>query len=1087
MADIIQFIDERLSNSITAINPPANPIDVLQPLTFTDWLQYNTQLFTTTNDFLNRYQSYLNNWYTAKGVTIEAASIGVQGYYNNIIREIAINYTTDDEKRYLENLDLTNSRDVAIAIPFYSQKLKEICIYYSTLRDDVQTATIQSNLKGSNTGIENLLYVNIVKSLQTQDLVPQFNTLNLNLSTISNNMSIDIEDLYDTYADYYDISPTLPASAYNVSSGLRNDYFSANQFEFDPYLDLNINQSILKAILSYPFYPLELGANNFTIDPLVNSSQLNLLKDSDFISTVNDNTVTNLNLQNQALELSKYMGVDYYYIVTSTTNAYTSGVLFQANSDFANVLNKRYPTVAEIPSQEFLKTAKEVGLFFKPDKIGLSNFTNFNFTPSVDLNKLQPNSVYYFPDPSKYGNISGNSKLQFESPVVFFENNYFNKIDYSNQFRMGDVATDPYYQTFRAYQSREQTLNYTNHGVTRYMDSQDFFNGNIDTMWSNVDVYPLISVSQFPIDERISTLLPIDKTLFQYKSDVYGNEYGLYKSPVNKQFSIVPNNKGNIDLVFDGYVFNLSATDSTFTSWSNASTTAIANYNVLGLSAYYSGVTIRTSQSESIASDGNTPVIGAPVAYQGVALTPVSTYNGATVNSISITTQYILDDSGSFNDGGNAIIVESYDFTINDNFPTLASSYTYSCTIRDGETFTRADGTLLPDSPSDNASFNINSAYLYYNTLADGAAFPGAVNGVATFSYPADFTINQQGQLDTDDYDGSVFWDTTLSIDPCGVTGIYDALTYTYSYTEPSNFVNTRLTNRNTTLDNSLSGINAIKKSMYYTRNIEYGDFYFRNANSTIVGPVSSTLSATFLNYPQPVVNELFNNVINFDVYYDTLQIETDHYLVFDKIEYDYQTNSVVGSVKVLDTIQRGSTDLEKFSTVWFDENTNILMVCVTTLLPSMSASNYKVIYPTIYTINLNTRQTNQVYPTVSTSNLTFNSLSAFSLFGTGLELNIVEVEKPILNYSKDTGYYTLTYLAKDTANCFYIVTTRYQYVNNTVQNITCTLHKPSTSVYNITFGNPQGSPYLETNTVLGSAGFGYVNTSDNTFTWGQP
>jgi len=1085
MADILQFIDERLPNSITALTPPVNPVDRIQPLTFTDWLKYNTSLFTTTSDFLNRYQSYLNNWYIANNASIEQQTTGVQNYYTNIISEIVLNYTSSDEQRYLQNLDLTNSRDLAIAVPFFAQKLKDICLYYSNLRDAVQSSAIQFNLKGSNTGNENLIYVSFIKALQTPEIQDQLTTLNLTISSISNNITIDVEELYDTYPDYYDINPVLPASAYNVTSGLRNDFFSANTVNIDPYLDLSINISILNAILAYPFYTQELG-DSLTIDPLVNSSQLNLLKDSDFISTVNNGDVNNLNLQNQALELSKYMGVDYYYITTSTLNTFTSGILFTANSEFANTLNKRYPTIAAIPSQEFLKTAKEIGLFFKPDKIGLSNFTNFQFTASVDLTKLQPNSVYYFPDPSKYGNISGNSKTQFQSPLAFFEENYFNKIDYSNQYRFGDVATSPSYQTFRAYQSREQTLNYSNAGISRYIDSQDFFTGDMDTIWRNVDVYPLASVSQFPIASRLQDLLTINQNLFQYKSDVYGNEYGLYKTTTNKQFSTALNPVSTLDLIIDGFVFNTSAADVNFidaTLTSNGVnfnswlvTNLTPSYSVLNLQTQYSGVLLDTSSSESRANNA-IKFVRQPINSKYV----ISTLSGRNLN-------YIIDDGSSFSttdDSNNVVILESYDFNTNDAFTSsITAINSYTCEYHDAVSFTRpysANNAPLPDSPSDSPSFNISNPTLYYNELVDGAI----ININTGTGYIDSFSLNNPAAYITKQYDGGVFFDTTINAEPCSNI-------CTHSYTENNTFVNSRLADRNTSLDFSLSGINTTQNSLYYTRNIQYGNLYFRNANSTTVGPISSTLSATFLNYPSAVQSQIYNNTINFDLYFDTLQIETKDYLVFDKIEYDYDTNAVIGSVKVYDVIPRGSgTDLEKFSTVWFDENTNVLMVCVTTLFNQLSDTNYKIVYPTIYTINLNNKQTATVYPTVPSSALTFNSLSAFSLYGQGIELNIISIEKPILNYSKDTDYFTLTYLGKDGANCFYIFTTRFQFINNQIININTTVHIPATNTYHINFANrlPNesrvGTQYLDTYTIIGSAA-GYINTADNTFTWGS-
>jgi hypothetical protein len=1090
MAETLQFIDERLSNSITAIVPTDKPVDRLQPLTFTDWLSYNTKLFTTTNEFLNRYQSYLNNWYAVKGANVKQASAGIQTYYTNLVNEIVISYTSADEQRYLQNIDVTNPRDLAIIVPFISQKIKDICIYYSNLRDEVKTASTQYNLKGSNTGIENLLYVNIIKALKTQNLSTTLNTLNLSLSTISNNLMIDIEDLFDTYTDYYDISPTAPASAYNVNKGARNDYFSLNQNNIDPYLYLNINQSVLNAILSYPFYTIEFGTNNFTIDPLVNSSQLNFLKDRDFTSTVNNGDVNNLNLQIQSQEITKYIGADFYYIATgSTQTAYTSGLLFKSNSEYANVLNKRYPSIAAVPSEEFLKTGKEIGLFFKPDKIGLINFTNFNFTATIDLTKLQPNTVYYFPDPSKYGNISGNTKLDFQSPVTFFENNYFNKIDYSNQYMFGDVVSDPYYQTFRAYQSREQTLNYSNFGVQRYTDSQDFFKGDQDTIWSNVDVYPITPYGEYPLNERTEALLPINKTLVQYKSDVYGNQYGLYKSAVNKQFgSVKPSHIIN-DTVFDGYVFNLTAVDINWPGWYTAKDNVInVDYTILGSTLSYSGVAFKTSITESVNTTYGTPI----TSNNNTTFNTLYDYYGELIYSNAY-----VDNNGSFLDGGDAIVLESYDFSTNDTTHNGFGGYlaTYTCSIRDAESFISPLTAFLPDSPSDLANFNIADSSLYYNTLADASPQPNGPNTVATFLDQAHFyTNNTTNNYITETYDCNVFIDLN-NTNPCPVvgalSGIYDTVIYTYSYTEPTNFANTRLPNTNTVLNFSLTGVNTTKNSIYYTRNVEHGDFYFRNASNTFIGPISSSLSAVFVNFTPAVSAELTNSVINFDIYYDTLQVETENYLVFNKLVYDFDTNQVLGTTNLYSVIERGnSPEVEKFSTVWLNERENTLIAAKTTLLQdNLSATNYKVIYPTIYKIDLVTGQTAQVYPAKPVNTLTFAELSAFSLLGKNLEVEIVRVEKPTLKYSNDTDYYTLTYLGKDTANCFYIITIRFQYIQNIIQNLTCTLHKPATDVYNITFANQLpngtrvGSPYFNTYTVAGSA-TGRIAT-DQTFVWG--
>jgi len=1054
MAEPLTFIDGRLDDSITSLTPPTHPIDNDKPLTFIQWLQRNTQVFTSTDKFLNRYQLYLNNWYEAKGMSREDAARGVQQYYLDLINNVIINYTSNDEQRYLLNLDLSNSRDLAIAVPFFAKKIKNICLYYSELREDAKTAAVQYNLKGSNVGIETLLYSSFAKATESHDVATTLTTYKTSLSSILNNLVIEVEDVYDTYPDYRDVSTLLPSSAYNITTGLRKDYFELNQVDIDPNLFTNINQSIVRAILSYPFYLAELG-DNFTIDPLVDSSQLTLLKDSDFISTINDGQRTNLNLQTQASITKKYAGSDFYYITTSATSTgttYASGQLFTADNVYAHYLNRRYPSIAAVPSEEFFKTGKELGLFFKPDKIGLVNFTNFDFTPQVNIDKLQPGTLYYFPDPQKYGNVSGNTKVDFTTPFIFSENNYFNKIDFSNQYSAGEVLSDPYLQTFRAYQSREQSLNTSEFGLSRYTDSQSFFTGDLNDIWSNPDIYTLSPINRYPIEQRIGTLLTFnDKTLFQYKTDIYGNEYGLYKTGTGKQFTITPKISSAIDFILDGYTFKdtLCGQDYDF-NYSIASGPIYTNLPELnGTYINFSGVTLRTSVAPN-----------------------------------------------TFEDDNDAIVLESYDFISNagyvfDNLGTIADS-TYNCSIKDGFTFVKQTGAPLPDIPSDDPNFNPTSSIFYYNELADGAVNYEAPYRISTASYPGSFLINPNTYTGITEYDGSAFIDITNQ-EPCPRCPYFVVTEpYSYSYAEPSNFKDLRLNNKDTIVDLSLSALKTVPNTLYKTRTAEYGSFYFRNNNSTQISPVSSALSGLLINFTTEAADEIKNKLINFDIYYDIIQFETENYLVFQKISFDHDTSHIIGAQTNNNVFNRNTLPaFEKFSSVWFDEHDNMLTFCKTTLLTdSSSATNYKVIYPIIYRIDLSNNHATQIYPKKNTSDLQFSDLQVFSLFGAGVEIDIIKIEKPVLNYSDDTGYYTLTYLAKDAANCFYIVTNRFQYINNEIANIACTLHKPTTDTYHVNFQNyrdtdlnPSVGPYFDTFAVIGN-NTGFVDKTQSLFTY---
>jgi len=1038
MPESTRFIAGKLESSITTQTGSVSAADRIVPLSFTEWVKYSERLFTNIEDFLRRYQAYITAWYAAKNIRQPLAVDYTRYLYTTLINEIVLNYTTVDERRYLKNLDYNNPRDLAIAVPFFAKKIKDICIYFSTLRDDVKTSNLRYNLKGSNLGIEKTIYNEISKSLETEDLTDLIRTLNLSLSDIRNNIIVDVEDLYDTYPNYFDINPALSATLYGATSGDRFTYFDANTYDIDPYLSLDFNTSIVNAITSYPFYAIELGDNNFSITVIPNSNQLGYLKDVDYTNLVNNRSVENLRLNLEKTLTEKYLGTDFFYVSTgSTILDVASGVLFTAQANFANYLNKRYPTVAAVPSTDFLKTAKEVGLFFKPDKIGLINFTNFSSVANISASRLTPNTIYIFPDPNKFGNISGNTKTEYTTPLVFTDQSYFNKIDESNSYRFGDADTDPLYQVFRAYQSREQSLGYSNFGLARYEDPQDFFSPEKRELWANKDVYPLIPSNEFPIDERINTLLSVNKTMVQYKTDVYSNEYGLYKDvdPLKALGNTPDATAGNsllYCLVLDGHTFYDTISGYNF-DWNEVNA-------ILG----YSGVTLKTTNNIPPGTGWWTH------ASSLTAVSPLSTY-------------FYNQGPPQFALSGNPYSIQSYDLQP-ESFCSSVVTITFDCNIKDGQTFVSANSGLFPDSSSDDPGFDPANLALYYTELADGGVSPLSPNFVANFAFAGNFTFVPPASAVTP-YNGSYM--AINSASPCGDINTNVVV----PYIERSNFVNINIENRATLVIDNLSGV-ATRQTIYNTRNVNYGDFYYRNSNGTVVQPVSSALSAIFVKYTPDIRDDINNHVIDFDVYYDTLQIETENYLIFDQIKFSHASNTVNSSVNNENIVYKGPhRAFEKTSTVWFNELEKVLIFCKTTLFQDYSATNYKIIYPQIYVVNLDAFSTTQLYPNVSNAALTYSTLSAFSLSGTGYDINIVEIEKPILNYSDETGRYNLCYMGKDASGMFYIFNTSFQYFNGRLTNIISNMLKPDLYAYSENFSNPVTGANFATYTLLGSGG----------------
>jgi hypothetical protein len=1040
MLDINRFVDETLDNSITKDVLAETPIDRNNPISFIEWLRFNSSLALTSEELFARYNSYLNNWFEAKNYTPTATQDAVKTYYLDFINEIVLNFTSVDERRFLKNIDYTNNRDLAIAVPFFAKKIKDICIYFSTLRDTAKTAVVEYNLKGSNSGLERLIYNEISKTLEAQDLTALIRTLNLSFSSIRNDTLVELEELYDNYSDYFDLG-TLPASAYNAS-GLRETDFVLNLFNIDAELYLNFDRSIVNAITSYPFFLTEIGTNNFSVLPAIDPARLDLLKDRDFINLINNNTENNLKL-NLLSELNKkYTGTDFYYVSTgsSLTNV-TSGILFQAQSPFANYLNKLSPTVAFVPNEANLKTAKQQGLFFKPDRVGFLNFNNFNFTYNVNLTSLQTNTVYIFPDPNKFGNISGNTQQDQFSPLTFTEDNSFTQIDYSNCYKFGDVRSDPLLHTFRAYQAREQSIDFSNQGLSRYVDPQEFFEDLLKNKWANSDVYPLVPSIFFPIETRLETLLSINKTLVQYKSDVYGNDYGLYKltDPYKNTSAILSTisieNQDKNCLILDGHTFYDLTSGFNF------------DYTEVDPDKNYSGVIART-------------------------ITQIPPGSGYFTHASSITGASPLSAS-QYNNGIPLFALSGEPFSIvsyrlqPERFCSDTIDIFFDCNVRDGFSFISPNGSLLVDSSSDDPTFDPITSPVYYDILADGGVNPSGPDYRANFAFAGIYTFTPPPSAITNYY-GYYFVVSSFTdqFTPCND-----------EYYDPSNFVlnsrffNIVLPNRDTAYVPTLTGLDE-KQTIYKTKFVNYGDFYFRNSNSSIIQPVSSALSGIFLKYPSSILNEINTKIVNFDIYYDTLQIETQNYLVFDKIEFNYTDNDVRTSSNNETYVTRGNLnqDIEKFSTVWFNENNNELILAKTILHPTLSASNFKAIYPVIYALNLNTFNLVQIYPEMRVADIQYSEVIDFTLSGTGLNIDIVTVEKPILRFNTETSTYSITYLGKDTSNMFYIFNTDFKYFNGILANVINTMYTPTIETLHTNFSNPSSYQQFNTYSVAGSS-----------------
>ncbi len=514
------FTINNISN-FTVYNSITNTIkdekfDSVRPFSFLEFLNYTKSYDRNIIEFSD-YQIYLKKWNEVTLQKYNDINTVIKQEFVNFLKTIALNYTTSEEKRYLQNINFESKEDLEIAAPFFATKIKQVLLYFADKRDTYQIDLEVSKNKGSISGVNNYLKSNVIETIFGNDLIPAI-TSSQPLSVVSSNLSIEVDTGYDTFNDYFDLDPFAPGEFYNAT-GERNEYFTSNTNILDKNIFLNYDQAIIDLINSERVVLEQLK----TLVVTINTPDINLLQDYDFID-YSDRTRSNIKLILNAQLIKKFTGTDYYYLSTTSEGVLLSGLLFEATSPFANLLNVHTPSTLTIP-QSSVKYERDVGLFFKPSTFSLLQLqTPFTFAVNKDIKSDQ---VYIFPDPYNYGNISGVSKIDYETPFTFVQRGEQIQKNISSNFAFGNSYVTKNDFTFESYHSKEQNstksilTDLPNFGVVTNYVSDIFgnvyfgfkqrntnyiknFNKNVSTLTS---LYGLSSFTQVPYLSSIKSLL----------------------------------------------------------------------------------------------------------------------------------------------------------------------------------------------------------------------------------------------------------------------------------------------------------------------------------------------------------------------------------------------------------------------------------------------------------------------------------------------------------------------------------------------------------------------------------------------------
>ena len=325
-------------------------------------------------------------------------------------------------------------------------KIKEVCLYFAEKRDSYNIDLELARNKGSVAGLTSYIKTQVLEIIYAGVEGPP-SIINAPLTSVNTQLQVEVEEGYDIYNNYFDLDPFEPPEFYNAT-GTRAKYFTSNTNVIDKEVFLDYNQAIINLINSEEVVLSELQSLVVNID----TPDLNLLQSYDFIN-YSDRTRNNLKLLLNAELAKKFTGTDYYYLSTNSSGVVLSGVLFEAKSPFANLLNVYNPTTLTVPESSIL-FERDVGLFFKPSTQSILQLQSpFSYAVKEELRN---DFVYIFPDPFSYGNIVGLTKTDHESPFVFVTNGDIIQRNISSNNALGNSFVTDKEFTFESYHSQEQ-------------------------------------------------------------------------------------------------------------------------------------------------------------------------------------------------------------------------------------------------------------------------------------------------------------------------------------------------------------------------------------------------------------------------------------------------------------------------------------------------------------------------------------------------------------------------------------------------------------------------------------------------------
>ena len=348
---------------------------------------------------------------------------------------------------------------------------------------------------------------------------------------------------YNDYVPFH--QPEISSMVLNAGDNIQYVRNSSSQIIWNQPLTFNV------LVSTYSWNQLTFKEDYSNLAAFLKSNQLDAIIDD-------TNTASEMTLESYSqfkpayynyYSLSSFTYTEDLYFANRCLNSfitYNTAVAIQPMEPYAHLDNVHYPTVATVSFPSNAVTDKQVGEYLLPEKLGTSFYRGRGYTIELDNSSLSHidsiSAERMFLDVGKYGprNRGLTKKDQITPTKITDISNTWVYEPYSSGSKAGVITDVLENQKLTPYQSSYEIYQKNYYGLARQDDNFQFWtpdkNGN--EIWNNQTNYPLTYTKQLPAGEysnRKAKLLTNMGNLNNWRNDIYGNDYGLYKqfSPVD--------------------------------------------------------------------------------------------------------------------------------------------------------------------------------------------------------------------------------------------------------------------------------------------------------------------------------------------------------------------------------------------------------------------------------------------------------------------------------------------------------------------------------------------------------------------------